>query len=64
MCVGSVGWVDVFFFLFFLGRGSTCNDALRLQNSLLETWSLHSSLLAISADKQMELGHGNDKKMH
>lgn len=61
MCVGSVGWVDVFFFF---GRGSTCNDALRLQNSLLETWSLHSSLLAISADKQMELGHGNDKKMH
>lgn len=58
-------WVRIVFV-----RGAPCEDALWLQSSLLETWflmSLHSSPplpLPSQWTKQMEPGHGNDKKMH
>lgn len=55
MCVGSVDWVDVFFFFFYVGEGaSSREDALWMQRSLLETWfhtSLHSTPLGVSVDK-------------
>lgn len=47
------------FFFFFRGRSLHVKLLLGCPTVSLK----HYSLLAVSADKQMELGHGNDKKM-